>query len=58
MTAPIHADEAQRHELDPVGTAAESRAAVRRTLVAVAVGLAVALASMAALLLWILTLVL
>lgn len=47
----------QRHELDPVGTAAESRAAVRRTLMAVAVGLAVTLASMAALLVWILTLV-
>jgi hypothetical protein len=46
-----------RHELDPVGTAAESRAAVRRTLVAVAVGLVVTLASMAALLVWILTLV-
>jgi hypothetical protein len=46
----------QRHELDPVGTQAESRAAVRRTLVAVVVGLVVTLALMAALVVWILTL--
>lgn len=46
----------QRHELDPEGTAAESKAAVRRTLVAVAVGLVVTLALMAALVVWILTL--
>lgn len=46
----------QRHELDPVGTQAESRAAVRRTLVAVVAGLVVTLALMAALVIWILTL--
>lgn len=46
----------QRHEADPEGTAAESRAAVRRTLAAVVAGVVVALALIAALVVWILTL--
>jgi hypothetical protein len=45
-----------RHELDPVGTAAESRRSVRRTLVAVAVGLLVTLVAVVALITWLLAL--
>lgn len=46
----------QRHELDPVGTAAASRRSVRRTLVAVAVGLVLTLLAVVALVTWLLTL--
>lgn len=45
----------QRHELDPVGTAAESRRSVRRTLVGVALGLVVTLVAVVALVSWLLT---
>lgn len=48
----------QRHQLDPAGTAAESRRAVRRTLVASAVGLALTLLAVVALVTWLLTLLL
>ncbi len=47
----------QRHELDPYATEAESRAAVRRTLIGVAVALVVTLVLMVALVRWVLTLV-
>lgn len=47
----------QRHELDPEGTAAESARAVRRTLVAVAIGLLVTLVAVVALVAWLLTLI-
>lgn len=46
----------QRHELDPYTTEAESRAAVRRTLVGVAVALVVTFVAMVALVGWVLTL--
>lgn len=46
----------QRHELDPAATAEESRAAVRRTLLAVAVGLVLTLVLVAAVVTWLLTL--
>lgn len=48
----------QRHELDPAGTTAESRRAVRRTLLAVAIGLVVTLVAVVALVTWLLTLLL
>ena len=46
----------QRHGLDPDRTQAESRAAVRRTLIGVAVGLALTLVVLIALVAWILSL--
>jgi len=46
----------QRHERDPAATADESRRAVRRTLVGVAVGLVLTLVAVAALVVWLLTL--
>lgn len=46
----------QRHELDPHATEAESRAAVRRTLVGVAVGLLVTFVVMTVLVAWLLAL--
>jgi hypothetical protein len=48
----------QRHELDPERTSAESRKAVRRTLIGVAVGLVLTLVAIAALLAWLLTVLL
>lgn len=46
----------QRHERDPAATAAESRRAVRRTLIGVAVGLVLTLVAVVALVTWLLTL--
>jgi hypothetical protein len=46
----------QRHELDPAATSAESRRAVRRTLIGVAIGLVVTLILVIALVTWLLTL--
>ncbi len=46
----------RRHELDPHATEAESRAAVRRTLIGVAVALVVTFVLMVALVGWVLTL--
>lgn len=46
----------QRHELDPAGTSAESRRAVRRTLIGAAVGLVVTLLVVIALVTWLLAL--
>lgn len=46
----------QRHELDPHATAVESRAAVRRTLIGVAVAVVLTFAVMTVLVAWLLTL--
>lgn len=46
----------QRHELDPAATSAESRRAVRRTLIGVAVALVLTLVVVIALVTWLLTL--
>ena len=47
----------QRHELDPAGTSIESRRAVRRTLLGVAIGLVVTLILVIALVTWLLALI-
>lgn len=48
----------QRHELDPDTTSAESRRAVRRTLIGVAIGLVLTLIAIVVLVTWLLSLLL